>query len=79
MLSDRPEQPKKGAASPNVSDGELVSTSSSSDEDEEYDDGYDEDYLGDEEDKCRLNAMTEKEREQEIFRRIERREDGMKL
>lgn len=72
------QQPKK--ASPNVSDGELVSSSSSSsDEEEEFDDGYDEDYLGDEEDKCRLNAMTEKEREQEIFRRIERREDGMKL
>ena len=30
--------------------------------------------MGDAEDQRRLNAMTEKEREQEIFRRIEKRD-----
>lgn len=30
--------------------------------------------MGDEEDRARLAAMSEKEREQEIFKRIERRD-----
>lgn len=41
---------------------------------EEFNDGYDENLMGDEEDQKRLSAMTEKEREQEIFKRIEARE-----
>ena len=41
---------------------------------EEFDDGLDENLIGDEEDKERLEQMTEKEREQEIFNRLEKRE-----
>ena len=41
---------------------------------EEFDDGLDENLIGDEEDKKRLEQMTEKEREQEIFNRLEKRE-----
>uniref|UniRef100_A0A452IER1 RNA polymerase-associated protein RTF1 homolog n=1 Tax=Gopherus agassizii TaxID=38772 RepID=A0A452IER1_9SAUR len=62
-----------------VSDSESNSSSSSSDsdsssEDEEFHDGYGEDLMGDEEDRARLEQMTEKEREQELFNRIEKRE-----
>ncbi|KRY67091.1 RNA polymerase-associated protein, partial [Trichinella pseudospiralis] len=39
-----------------------------------FDDGYDEDLLGDEEDRKKLQKMSEKDREQEIYRRLERRE-----
>ena len=34
----------------------------------------DENLIGDEEDRARLQQMTEKEREQELFNRIEKRE-----
>lgn len=37
-------------------------------------DGYGDDLMGDEEDRARLEQMTEKEREQELFNRIEKRE-----
>lgn len=42
--------------------------------DEVFDDGFDENLMGDEEDKKKLAQMTEKEREQELFNRSERRE-----
>ncbi|TNN64172.1 RNA polymerase-associated protein RTF1 [Liparis tanakae] len=61
-----------------VSDSESNSSSSSSDsdssEDEVFRDGYDDDLMGDSEDRARLEQMTEKEREQELFNRIEKRE-----
>ena len=41
---------------------------------EEFDDGLDENLIRDEEDRKRLDQMTEKEREQELFNRIEKRE-----
>jgi len=41
---------------------------------EEFNDGYDENLMGDEEDQRRLAQMTEKEREQELFNRSEKRE-----
>ena len=41
---------------------------------EEFDDGLDENLIGDDEDKKRLEQMTEKEREQELFNRLEKRE-----
>lgn len=44
------------------------------DDDDEFNDGYDENLMGDEEDKKRLLQMTEKEREQELFNRSEKRE-----
>ena len=49
-------------------------TSDSDDLDEEFDDGLDENMIGDDEDRARLEQMTEKEREQEIYNRIEKRE-----
>lgn len=53
-----------------------MSDSGSDDSDSDKDkfqDGYDENLIGDDEDKKRLEAMTEKEREQELFNRMERR------
>jgi len=44
------------------------------DDDDEFNDGYDDNLMGDEEDKKRLLQMTEKEREQELFNRSEKRE-----
>lgn len=46
----------------------------SSSSDDEFNDGFDENLMGDEEDRARLAALTEKERETEIFKRIEQRE-----
>lgn len=57
--------------------GEVSDTNSSDsdvDLNEEFDDGLDENMIGDEEDRARLEQMTEKEREQEIYNRIEKRE-----
>lgn len=50
------------------------SASSSSSSDSEFNDGYDDSLMGDEEDRARLNGLSEKERETEIFKRIERRD-----
>lgn len=65
----------------NVADafiGEVSDSGSDSDDSdssqEEFNDGYDENLMGDEEDQARLAQMTEKEREQEIYKRIEQRE-----
>lgn len=54
-----------------VSDSDPSGSSSSQ---EEFNDGYDDKLMGDAEDQARLAQMTEKEREQEIFKRIEQRE-----
>ena len=56
-----------------LEEGEVDDSGDSSDS-SEFNDGYDEQLMGDEEDRRRLNAMTEKEREQEIYKRIEQRE-----
>jgi len=42
---------------------------------DQFDDGLDDDLIGDEEDRKMLEEMTEKEREEELFRRAERREE----
>ena len=42
---------------------------------DQFDDGLDDDLIGDEEDRNMLEDMTEKEREEELFRRAERREE----
>ena len=47
---------------------------SSSDASSVFNDGYDSDLIGDEEDRRKLDAMTEKEREEEIYRRTEQRD-----
>uniref|UniRef100_A0A6G1SIF1 RNA polymerase-associated protein RTF1 n=1 Tax=Aceria tosichella TaxID=561515 RepID=A0A6G1SIF1_9ACAR len=52
-----------------LDDGEIAD-----DDSKEFDDGYDENLMGDDEDKRKLAQMTEKEREQELFNRSERRE-----
>ncbi|KAI4496008.1 hypothetical protein M0802_008223 [Mischocyttarus mexicanus] len=54
-----------------VSDSDASISDSSQ---EEFNDGYDDKLMGDAEDQARLAQMTEKEREQEIFKRIEQRE-----
>lgn len=54
-----------------VSDSDPSVSSSSQ---EEFNDGYDDKLMGDADDQARLAQMTEKEREQEIFKRIEQRE-----
>ena len=41
---------------------------------DEFFDGYDENMMGDEEDRKRLAQMSEMEREKEIYNRIEKRE-----
>lgn len=68
-------QPARGSGS-EPEEGEVSdSASSESDDlDEEFDDGLDENMIGDDEDRARLEQMTEKEREQEIYNRIEKRE-----
>lgn len=53
--------------------GEVSDSGSGESDDEKFYDGYDENLIGDEEDKQRLEQMTEKEREQELFNRMERR------
>ncbi|XP_059047912.1 RNA polymerase-associated protein Rtf1 [Achroia grisella] len=61
-------EPEEGEVSSHSSDNDSL------DSEEEFNDGYDENLMGDEEDRKRLAAMSEKEREQEIFKRIERRD-----
>lgn len=57
-----------------LEEGEVSDSESTDDSEEEFNDGYGSDMMGDEEDRFRLAQMTEKEREQEIFRRVEARE-----
>ncbi|CAH0757274.1 unnamed protein product [Diatraea saccharalis] len=61
-------EPEEGEVSSHSSDNDSI------DSEQEFDDGYDENLMGDEEDRARLAAMSEKEREQEIFKRIEKRD-----
>ena len=42
---------------------------------DEFDDGLDSDLVGDDDDRDNLNDMTEKQREEELFKRAERREE----
>ena len=50
-------------------DGEISS------DDKEFDDGLDDDLIGDDADRARLEELTEKEREEELFKRAENREN----
>ena len=58
-----------------VSDSNAGSSkgSASDSEMEVFDDGLDDDLIGDEEDRARLQEMTEKDREEELFNRGEKR------
>ncbi|XP_039280152.1 RNA polymerase-associated protein RTF1 homolog [Nilaparvata lugens] len=66
-------EPEEGEVSDSDDSGDSDSSSDVSSQ-EEFNDGYDENLMGDEDDQRRLAQMTEKEREQEIFKRIEQRE-----
>lgn len=65
------DRPKAGS---DLEEGEVSTYSDDSDSPDEFNDGYDDKLMGDAEDQRRLTLMTEKEREQEIFKRIEQRE-----
>ncbi|XP_018335977.2 RNA polymerase-associated protein Rtf1 [Agrilus planipennis] len=65
------EEPKEQENNSEPEEGEVSDSSSS---EEEFNDGYDDQLMGDEEDRARLASLTEKERETEIFKRIEQRE-----
>ncbi|XP_017462738.1 PREDICTED: RNA polymerase-associated protein Rtf1 [Rhagoletis zephyria] len=58
----------------NTTDSQSTAESTDSSSDSEFDDGYDENLMGDEDDRKRLNGLSEKERETEIFKRIEQRD-----
>uniref|UniRef100_A0A336MGJ7 CSON012067 protein n=1 Tax=Culicoides sonorensis TaxID=179676 RepID=A0A336MGJ7_CULSO len=64
-------EPEEGQLTSEDSDSDGSSSDGSS---SEFNDGYDENLMGDAEDRARLEALTEKERETEIFKRIERRD-----
>lgn len=53
--------------------GEVSDSGEDSSNENQFNDGYDDNLYGDEEDRKRLEMMTEKEREQELFDRMERR------
>lgn len=58
-----------------LEEGQVSSDSDSdSDSSDEFRDGYDENLMGDAEDRARLEGLSEKERETEIFKRIEQRD-----
>lgn len=64
-------EPEEGQLTSDDSDSDGSSSDGSS---SEFNDGYDDNLMGDAEDRARLEALTEKERETEIFKRIERRD-----
>ncbi|EDW62096.1 RNA polymerase-associated protein Rtf1 [Drosophila virilis] len=72
--SDNEKSKSKSSSTSGSPSGSDSSSSSSSSSDSEFDDGYDDDLMGDEEDRKRLNGLSEKERETEIFKRIEQRD-----
>ena len=71
-LTKKKDEERKRTSS-GAEEGEVNSNDSDSDFGE-FDDGLDEDFIGDEEDRKMLDEMNEKEREEEIFKRSEKRE-----
>lgn len=64
-----------------LEEGQVTSSGDSDDNDTSddsgesvFNDGFDDNLMGDERDRSRLEALSEKERETEIFKRIERRD-----
>lgn len=57
-----------------LEEGQVATDSDSDSWDSEFNDGYDENLMGDAIDRARLEGLSEKERETEIFKRIERRD-----
>uniref|UniRef100_H2XU12 Uncharacterized protein n=1 Tax=Ciona intestinalis TaxID=7719 RepID=H2XU12_CIOIN len=64
--SEESEGPSDGGGSESEFDEEALW--------KQFDDGYDSELVGDEEDRVKLENMTEKEREQELYNRLEKRE-----
>lgn len=62
----------EGSASAGPTTHNTVANSSS--DEEVFDDGYDDQLMGDEEDRRKLEQMTQVEREKIIFERLERRD-----
>lgn len=65
---------KSDAEEGEVSSDDDGSDDSDSSSDSEFNDGFDENLMGDSDDRARLEGLSEKERETEIFKRIERRD-----
>ena len=59
----------QGGSSESSGDSSSSDSESSSDESLQFDDGLDEDLVGDEEDRSKLSNMTDIEREQEMYMR----------
>lgn len=84
----QPQQVAIATRSADIEDGEVNSSDdevnaeddddddddSSSSCESQFNDGFDDNLMGDSNDRARLEALTEKEREQEIFKRIEERD-----
>lgn len=75
------QKPPEDGNKSDLEEGQLSSDSSSGEEEEddessnsEFDDGYGEDLMGDGEDRNRMEKLSEKERETELFKRAERRD-----
>ncbi|CAI8042531.1 RNA polymerase-associated protein RTF1 homolog [Geodia barretti] len=64
----------QGGSSESSGDSSSSDSESSSDESLQFDDGLDEDLVGDEEDRSKLSNMTDIEREQEMYMRYEKRQ-----
>lgn len=72
-------QPPSDGNKSDLEEGQISSDSSSGAEEEEssnseFDDGYGDDLMGNEEDRNLLEKLSEKERETELFKRAERRD-----
>merc|ERR1712179_691362 len=72
LASERTSQNQKTSKKENSTWGMNRSSEVTSWRDE-FDDGLGEDFIGDDDDRERLESMTEKEREEEIFKRAEKR------
>lgn len=70
--SDKSEMEEGQVSSDSDDDNDDSDSDDSSDP--EFNDGFDENLMGGEEDRARLEGLSEKERETEIFKRIERRD-----
>lgn len=73
-VSDSEDEVKKYKSETSDNNEIESCTSSETSSDSEFDDGYDENLMGDEADRKRLSCLSEKERETEIFKRIEQRD-----
>lgn len=74
VKSDKSELEEGQVTSSGDSDVNDIDTSDGSSGESVFNDGFDENLMGDESDRTRLEALSEKERETEIFKRIERRD-----